>query len=134
MKTFATIAASLILILFLAVALWWHRVPQSNVSNFNKWYQTTLSDRTIAYAENGFVDSEFFARVPMTQDEFEAIREKIGMTRASGAAQGGRPRWCKLPQGDYYVLDRISDREHRDLIEGHFDQSVGIGYFHYLDH
>ena len=134
MKTFATLAASIILVLTVVVALWWVKVPRSNVSNFNKWYQTTLSDRTIAYAENGFVDSEFFARVPMTEIEFEAVREKVGMQRTSGTPQGGRPKWCKLPQGDYYVLDRIGDRDHRDLIEGHFDQSDGIGYFHYLDH
>jgi hypothetical protein len=111
--------------------------PKSNVKDFNRWYKTALSDRIISYSESGFVDSEFHAAIPMSQNEFTDTTRVIGMTKSTLAARQqcvDRPWWCNQPTGDVFILNRIGQSSHRDYIEGHFDLSKQTAYFTYFDH
>jgi hypothetical protein len=111
--------------------------PKANVTAFNKWYKTALSDREIYYSKSGFVDSEFHAAIPMSYDEFIETAKVIGMTKATLAARqqcGDRPWWSQAPKSDVFILDRIRQSTHRDYIEGHFDPTKQTAYFTYFDH
>jgi len=134
MKSTMKITLTVITMLLLGASWLYMRVPTSGISDFNKWYKTDLSDRKIVYAEGGFVDNEFCAKIPMNEDEFNRIKETIGMQVTTKAPQCNRLNWCELPPESYYVLDRLKDNNYRDRIEGHFNHTQKVAYFSYFNH
>jgi hypothetical protein len=111
--------------------------PKANVTAFNRWYKTDLSDRNIFYSEIGFVDSKFHAAIPMSHHEFTNTAEVIGMTKSALAARqhcGEHPWWWQASNDEVFILDRITQGNHRDYIEGHFDPTKQTAYFFYFSH
>ena len=113
------------------------KLPVCDVSAFNRWYGTKLSHRVIVYSEFGFVDTDFFASIPMTEDEFFETVNAIGMKKVSlvtrQLANDVRPWWCPQPTKEIYIMDRVSDFKHRDYIEGYYDASKKKAFFRYFD-
>ena len=110
---------------------------QVDVDQFNKWYDTNLTGRMICYKEDGFVDTEFYASIPMTREEFTDTIEVIGMQRSPIDPRHNDhngPWWFGMPGSDVFILDRIDSNVHRDFIEGHYDIKRARGYFRYSDH
>jgi len=125
------------LLLVLAACVLYFNYPISDISVFNRWYSTTLSHRIIIYSERGFVDTDFFASIPMTEEEFNYTITAIGMKKATLAArqlpEQKRPWWCPPPTTEIYILDRVGDFKHRDYIEGYYAPLKKRAYFRYLD-
>ena len=125
------------LLLVLATCGLYFNYPICDVSAFNRWYGTKLSHRAINYSESGFVDTDFFASIPMTEEEFISTINAIGMKKSALSARQlskeHRPWWCPAPTTEIFILDRVGDFKHRDYIEGYYDASKKMAYFRYLD-
>lgn len=134
------IGSCVILLVVIALGIFtWSTIfpPKVGVDQFNKWYDTHLPNRMIYYKESGFVDTEFYASIPMTQKEFIDTIEVIGMQESSiGSRHNDHtgPWWFEIPDSDVFILDRIENKTHRDFIEGHYDTKRARGYFRYFDH
>ena len=121
----------------LGVFAWNTLIPSKvGVGRFNHWYGTNLATRQIYYEENGFVDSEFYASIPMTQQEFNDTIEAIGMQKSSSRSRelaNNGPWWFEEPKSTVFILNRTRDQYHRDYIEGHYVPKKARGYFRYFD-
>jgi len=128
---------ALLVAIALGVFAWNTLMPSIvGVGRFNQWYQTNLSSRQIYYEENGFVDSEFYASIPMTQQEFNDTIEAIGMQKSSSRSRelaNNGPWWFEEPKSTVFILNRTTNQHHRDYIEGHYDPKKSRGYFRYFD-
>ena len=128
----------LLLAVVFGIFIWKTIFPtEVGVDQFNKWYDTNITSRMIYYKEDGFVDTEFYASIPMTREEFTDTIEVIGMQRSSISSRHNNhtgPWWFETPKSDVFILDRIESKRHRDFIEGHYDTKRARGYFRYSDH
>jgi hypothetical protein len=127
------LAITFLLIAVIAVSYFLFIPGNIDVATFNRWYNTDLSSRKILYSESGFVDTDFSASIPMTAAEFDRLCSSLGMERTSVSPSGGRAWWCRKPKGEYFILDRIRNPNHRDRIEAHYESKSEKGYFYYFD-
>ena len=115
---------------------WVTLVPSRvDVEIFNRLYNTQLTSRQIIYDENGIVDADIYASIPMTHQEFDETVIVIGMINTSmrmrrDAARG--PWWFQEPTSEIYILDHIKTGNSSRSIEGHYDATKSKGYFHFF--
>jgi len=133
------VGGSVVLLLCVALGIfaWSTLIPSKvGIEMFNRRYGTDLSHRQIYFEENGFVDSQVYASIPMTPQEFGTTTKAIGMKvlpSKSLKAAHNDPWWFHEPVSDVFVLDRTGDRTRRDYMEGHYDSKSARGYFHSFD-